>query len=128
MSLTVQLSDTDIAQAKLLSHLSNRPSKVQGDVFIWNGHLIDRAVAIVALLKVSNQVPVSDKVKQRMHYNYQQKFKHYSESEDLVSGFDEEPDIAARKWFNAICRIIKQSAEDLPISTVKQILLDLHRN
>jgi len=128
MTSTVQLSDTEINQAKLMSQLSGRPAHVKADVFVWNGRLIDRATAVVALLKTNNAVPVSDSVKMQMHYNYLQKFRSYEDSEDLMfDNPDRKPDENARIWFNAVCRAIKKP-EVLPNDVMKQILIDLHKN
>lgn len=128
MTSTAPLSDTEINQAKLLSQLSGRPAHVKEDVFIWNGCLIDRATAVVALLKTNNAVPVSDSVKMQMHYNYLQKFRLYEDSEDLMfDNPDRPPDENARIWFNAVCRAIKKP-EVLPNDVMKQILIDLHKN
>lgn len=130
MNSTAQLSDTEINQAKLLSQLSGRPAHVNADVFVWNGRLIDRATAIVALLKTNNAVPVSDSVKMQMHSNYLQKFRLYEDSDDLAFCFDNPdrpPDENARIWFNAVCRAIKKQ-EVLPNDLMKQILIDLHKN
>ena len=125
----VVFSDTEINQAKLLSQLSGRPARVGHDVFVWNGHLIDRATAIVALLKVNNQVPVSDSVKMRMHEAYRRRFKNYAASEDLAEeDIDTQPDTAARIWFNRVCRTIKGREESPSNELVKQILIDLHQN
>lgn len=126
MSLTAAFSDTDIAQAKLLSQLSDRPAKVQDDVFVWNGHLIDRATAIVALLKINNQVPVGDNVKIRLHEQYDRRFSQYRDTEDLVGVEGEDPPQSARIWFNILCRAIKGKNEPLPQDQVHRILVDLH--
>lgn len=129
MNLTAVYSDTDINQAKLISKLSGRPARVQDDVFIWNEHFIDRATAIVALLKVNNQVPVGDSVKIRLHEHYNRRFLEYGDTEDLVHvRTDDDPATAARIWFNIVCRTIKGASETLSSETVKQILIDLHRN
>ena len=100
MSLTAVFSDTDLGQAKLLSQLSGKPAKVQDDVFIWNGHMIDRATAVVALLKINNQVPVGDNVKIRLHEQYDRRFSQYRDTEDLVGVEGEDPPQSARIWFN----------------------------
>ena len=126
MNSTVVFSDTEINQAKLLSHLSGRPAKVAGDIFIWNGSLVDRATAIVAFLKVNNQVPVGDSVKMRLHQAYEQRFVDYADSEDLMGITDDHPDKSARIWFNLLCRIIKGKSEPLSKDVVRQILVDLH--
>lgn len=126
MNLMQVYSDTEINQAKLLSHLSARPALVRDDVFVWNGCLIDRATAIVALLKINNQVPVGDSVKLRLYRVYRERFMEYEMAEKLVSINDENPETAARIWFNIICRTIKGSSELLGPATVKQILVDLH--
>jgi hypothetical protein len=129
MNSTAVFSDTDINQAKLVSHLSGRPARVKDDVFIWNGHFIDRATAIVALLKVNNQVPVNDSVKIRLHNNYNARFLDHGNIEDMVHiRTDDDPETAARIWFNLVCRTIKGAHELLSAETVKQILIDLHRN
>jgi hypothetical protein len=129
MNSTAVYSDTDINQAKLISKLSGRPARVQDDVFIWNGHFIDRATAIVALLKVNNQVPVNDSVKIRLHNNYNNRFLNHGDIEDMVHiRSDGDPETAARVWFSIVCRTIKGASELLPSATVKQILIDLHRN
>lgn len=129
MNSTAVFSDTDINQAKLVSHLSGRPARVKDDVFIWNGHFIDRATAIVALLKVNNQVPVNDSVKIRLHNNYNARFLDHGNIEDMVHiGTDDDPETAARIWFNLVCRTIKGAHDLLSAETVKQILIDLHRN
>jgi hypothetical protein len=119
-------SDTDIGQAKLLSQLSGKPAKVQGDVFIWNGHIIDRATAVVALLKINNQVPVGDSVKMRLHQAYDTRFAAYEEQEELVKIVDDQPDKAARIWFNILCRKVKGTNTGMSPEEVKQILITLH--
>ena len=127
MTSMVAYSDTEIGQAKLLAQLSGRPAKVAGDVFIWNGHLIDRATAIVVLLKVNNQVPVGDSVKMRLHSAYNKRFAGYDET--LVDiAVDDQPDTAARIWFNTICRFTKTPNKELSADEVKNILIELHRN
>jgi hypothetical protein len=126
MNSTVVFSDTEINQAKLLSYLSGRPAKVAGDIFVWNGSLVDRATAVVAFLKVNNQVPVGDSVKMRLHQTYTNRFADYAEREDLAGIIDDHPDKAARIWFNLLCRIIKGKNEPLSNDVVKQILVDLH--
>ena len=126
MNSTDLLSDIDIAQAKLVSQLSNRPAKVQNDVFIWNGHLIDRATAIVALLKINNQVPVGDGVKQRLQQEYDRRFAAYDSEDSLTNINGDDPAQGARIWFNLLCRAIKNGSENLNKEQVKQILIDLH--
>ena len=129
MSLMDQLSDIEIGKAKLLSQLSGRPAHIAEDVFAWNGCLIDRATAIVALLKANNQVPVSDGVKMTMHQNFYDKFKDFEDTEDLVfNDTDRDPAVNARVWFNVVCRTVKKTTESLPNDVVKQILIDLHRS
>jgi hypothetical protein len=129
MNLTDQLSDIDIGQAKLLSLLSERPAHIVADVFVWNGCIIDRATAIVALLKANNHVPVNDGVKMRMHQNFYDKFKQLEETEDLVfNDYDKDPVANARIWFNLVCRVVKRKTDALPNEVIKQILIDLHRN
>ena len=129
MNSMVVFSDTEIGEAKLLSLLSGRPAKIKGDVFVWNGHLIDRATAIVALLKVNNQVPVNDQVKLRLKENYERKFEAYKITEDLADMNDSDPIASARGWFNFVCRIIaNKDKTPLNAEEVKSVLIELHRN
>lgn len=125
MNLTAQISDTDINQAKLISKLSGRPAHVYKDIFVWNGHLIDRATAIVLLLKTNNQVPVGDSIKLSMHKNYNAKFEQFKDCEHWADISHEEPDVAARMWFGLVGRELRR---ETPFSheQVKQILIDLH--
>lgn len=125
MNLTAQISDTDINQAKLVSKLSGRPAHVDGDIFVWNGHLIDRATAIVLLLKTNNQVPVGDSVKLNMHKNYNTKFQQFKDREHWADIAHDEADVAARMWFGLIGRELKRDVPFTP-DQVKQILIDLH--
>ena len=129
MNSMVVFSDTEIGEAKLLSSLSGRPAKIGYDVFAWNGHLIDRATAIVALLKVNNQVPVNDSVKLRLKENYERRFAAYKITEDLADINDNDPLASARIWFNFVCRIIANK-DKTPLSAdeVKGVLIELHRN
>jgi len=127
----VVFSDTEIGEAKLLSMLSGRPAKISGDVFAWNGHLIDRATAVVALLKINNQVPVSDGVKLRLKENYERKFAGYKLSEDFADINDDNPLTSARIWFSLVCNNIRVASKDkaqLKPEEVKSILIELHRN
>jgi hypothetical protein len=126
MSSTVVYSDTEIKQAQLLSQLSARPARVKEDVFVWNGCLIDRATAIVALLKINNHVPVGDSVKLRLYRIYQDRFSNYDLAERFTNINNDDANTAARIWFNVICRTVKGSSELLDSNTVKQILVDLH--
>lgn len=129
MNSMVVYSDTEIGEAKLLSMLSGRPAKIKDDVFAWNGHLIDRATAIVALLKVNNQVPVNDQVKLRLKENYERKFEAYKITEDLADINDNDPLASARIWFNFVCRIITpKDKTPLKPDEVKSVLVELHRN
>lgn len=127
MSSTVVFSDTEINQARLISHLSGRPAKVAGDVFVWNGSLIDRATAVVVFLKVNNQVPVPDSVKMRLQEAYQKRFAAYEDTEELVGITDEQPDKSARIWFSLLCKVIKGKDNTVSNELAKQILVDLHR-
>jgi hypothetical protein len=126
MNSTAVFSDIEISQAKLISHLSGRPAKVVDDVFVWNGSIMDRATAVVAFLKVNNQVPVGDSVKMRLHEAYNARFGQYEDSESLAGIIDDHPDKSARIWFNLLCRIIKGKSEPLSKEVVRQILVDLH--
>lgn len=129
MNLTQQLLDTEIGQAALLSSLSGKPALVFDDVFAWNGKVIDRSTAIIALLKVYNQVPVSDTVKVSAFEKYQKRFEPIKHSSFFVEVFSEDtkdPTIEAKIWFTKICYTIKGSVEELNKDSVKDILITLH--
>jgi len=129
MNLTQTLLDTELGQAALLSKLSGKPALVFDDVFAWNGKVVDRATAIMALLKVYNHVPVSDTVKLSAYKKYNNRFDPIRESDFFVKVYaDEDKDIAreARIWFSVMCRVIRGDIESLPKETVKQILVTLH--
>ena len=75
----LQPLDIDFNSANLISKLSGKPVHIQDDVFAWNGILIDRATAVVALLKIYNQVPVGDSIKLNTARKYADKFKNFEE-------------------------------------------------
>ncbi len=129
MNLTQNLLDTELGQAALLSKLSSKPALVFDDVFAWNGKVIDRATAVIALLKVYNHVPVSDTVKLSAYKKYNNRFDPIKESDFFVGIYaDEDKDIAreARIWFSVVCRTIQGSVTEMPKDVVKQILITLH--
>lgn len=128
MNVNYALSDADILAAKLLNKLSDKPTLVSADVFVWHGHLVDRATAVVALLKNNNQVPVSDHVKQQMQQNYNRRFSQYTDEKFLNVGSDENPSTSARIWFNFVCRELKGANPALPPEELKNLLIDLHKN
>ena len=128
MNSTAQLSATDISAAKLLNKLSDRPTLVADDVFVWHGHLVDRATAVVALLKTNNQVPVSDHVKMQMQHNYNKKFQQYTDEKFLNVASDEKPDASARIWFNYVCRELNAGKPVMTPESLKNVLMDLHKN
>jgi hypothetical protein len=123
--------DIDFNSANLISKLSSKPVHIQDDLFAWNGMLIDRATAIVALLKVYNQVPIGDSIKLNSARKYSDRFKHFEHLPMYVDVYATE-DIAnnvetlARIWFNKVCKIAKGDVNELPKETVKQILITLH--
>jgi hypothetical protein len=125
---TETLLDTDISAAKLLNKLSDRPTLVAADVFIWHGHLVDRATAVVALLKNNNQVPVSDNVKMQMQQNYNKRFQRHTDEGFLNVASDENPASSARIWFNYVCRELKGNNPVLTPEALKNVLIDLHKN
>jgi hypothetical protein len=115
-----QYSDTDIDQAALMSKLSGVPAQVQADVFVWNGVLVDRATAVVSLLKVYSQVPVSTSAKNQLYNKYIQKFNHEPRS---LSVTDDNSEI----WFYKLCKKIQGEVKTRTSEEVKQILIGLHR-
>jgi len=131
MNLTLQPSDIDFNSADLVSKLSGKPVHIQDDLFAWNGMLIDRATAIIALLKTYNQIPISDSIKLNSSRKYLEKFKNFEHLPMYVDVYAVE-DVAnsaetlARIWFNKVCKIAKGDVNELPKETVKQILVTLH--
>lgn len=123
MNLMAQYSDTDINQATLMSKLSGCPAQVCGDIFVWNGVLVDRASAIVALLKVYNQVPVSTSAKTRLHSKYIEKF-----GRDLLAVSADEDQHHVEIWFYKLCKKIQGDVKTRTNDEIKQILISLHRN
>lgn len=129
MNLTQNLLDTELGQAALLSKLSGKPALVFDDVFAWNGKIIDRATAIMALLKVYNHVPVGDTVKLSAYKKYNDRFDPIKDSDFFVKIYQEDgKDIAreARIWFSVVCRTIQGNVTEMPKDVVKQILISLH--
>lgn len=129
MNLTQQLLDTELGQAALVSKLSGRPQPVFDDVFAWNGKIVDKATAIIALLKVYNQVPVSDSVKISVFEKYTNRFDAIKQSDFFIDVyFDDTRDPAkeARIWFNKVCTAIKGDVAELDSNQIKDILITLH--
>jgi hypothetical protein len=129
MNLTQQLLDTELGQAALVSKLSGRPQPVFDDVFAWNGKIVDKATAIIALLKVYNQVPVSDSVKISVFEKYANRFDAIKQSDFFIDVyFDDTRDPAkeARIWFNKVCTAIKGDVAELDSNQIKDILITLH--
>jgi len=129
MNLTQRLLDTELGQAALISKLSGRPALVFDDIFAWNGKVLDRATAVVALLKVYNFVPVSDGVKMATFERYSNRFDSIKNSDYFIDiWFEDTRDAAkeARIWFNKLCTAIKGDVMELPKESVKQILVTLH--
>jgi hypothetical protein len=129
MNLTQRLLDTELGQAALISKLSGRPALVFDDVFAWNGKVIDRATAVLALLKVYNHVPVSDGVKMATFERYSNRFDSIKESDYFIDVYFEDtrdPAKEARIWFNKLCTAIKGDITEFPKESIKQILVTLH--
>lgn len=129
MNLTQQLLDTELGQAALVSKLSGKPAHVFDDVFAWNGKVVDKATAIIALLKVYNQVPVSDSVKISAFEKYSNRFSAIKQSDFFIDVYFEDtcdPAKEARIWFSKVCTTIKGDVTELPKETIKDILITLH--
>jgi hypothetical protein len=124
--------DIDFHSADLISELSGKPVHIQDDLFAWNGMLIDRATAVVALLKVYNQIPISDSIKLNSARKYLERFKHFENSPMYVNVYDTVEvtivgaETMARIWFNKVCKIIKGNVTEMPKDVIKQILVTLH--
>ena len=120
MSLTEHLLDTDaVGKAKLMSTLSGNPANVCDDVFVWNGHIMDRATAVVAMLKTYNQLPVTTQAKQKLYVNCKKKFG--TVTDDVT-----EEEIGANIWFHSKCLAIKESRATRTNEDIKQLLIYLH--
>lgn len=129
MNLTQQLLDTELGQAALISKLSGRPHPVFDDVFAWNGKIVDRATAVIALLKVYNQVPVSDTVKMSVFDKYAKRFEAIRSSDFFIDVyFDDtrDPATESRIWFNKVCAAVKGDVNELAKEQIKDILITLH--
>jgi len=128
MNSMEQLSDTDLGQAVLLSQLSGKPVNVVDNVFVWNGTIMDRATAIVVLLKAYNQVPINNNVTLSLYTKYQKTFEKYTDSGVYVSVYQGEADVQAmsRMWLSKIVKRAKGSIPTLTPESVKQILISLH--
>jgi len=128
MNSMEQLSDTDLGQAVLLSQLSGKPVNVVDNVFVWNGTIMDRATAIVVLLKAYNQVPINSNVALSLYTKYQKTFEKYADSGVYVSVYQGEADVQAmsRMWLSKIVKRAKGSIPTLTPESVKQILISLH--
>lgn len=124
MNLMAACSDTDIKQAALMSRLSGRPAAVTGDIFVWNGRIVDRASAVVALLKVYSQVPVSTAAKERLCNQYHQKFS--NEDSDFVISVDDASSTRSEIWFYKLCKAIKGEVAVRSETEIKEILIILH--
>jgi len=124
MNSTAACSDTDIKQAALMSRLSGRPAQVTGDVFVWNGRIVDRASAVVALLKVYSQVPVSTSAKVKLCDQYHQKFGH--DDSGFVISTDDTSSTRSEIWFYKLCKAIKGEVAVRTDTEIKEILISLH--
>lgn len=131
MNLMLQPLDIDFDSANLVSKLSGKPVHIQDDLFAWNGILIDRATAVVALLKTYNQIPIGDSIKLNSAKKYSDRFKNFEHLPMYVNVYVTE-DIAnnaetlARIWFNKVCKTVKGDVNELPKDVIKQILVTLH--
>lgn len=130
MYSTHPLSATDFGQAALISTLSGRPAHITDDLFAWNGKVVDRATAVVALLKIYNHVPVGDSIKINIYEKYHKRFSNYIDNDLFVSlrFTDKNTDRAtlSRIWFNQLCSVIRGDVAELSSDNVKQILVTLH--
>ena len=131
MNLMPQPLDIDFDSANLISKLSGKPVHIQADLFAWNGMLIDRATAVVALLKIYNQVPIGDGIKLNSSRKYLTRFKNFEHLPMYIDVYATEeiannPETLARIWFNKVCKIVKGDINELPKETIKQILVTLH--
>jgi hypothetical protein len=126
---TVQLLDTEIQHAALLSKLSGNPSLVRDSVFVWNGVLIDKSTAIVSLLKIYCQLPVSNAVKRSLYKNYRDKFTGLNakylvlqnENEETYTGGD-----IVDIWFYRLCKAVKGSVNQRSEESIKELMIQLH--
>jgi hypothetical protein len=125
MNSMAAFSDTEYKQAQLLSKLSGLPANVKDDVFVWNDKILDRATAIVALLKVYNQVPVGESAKRRLYRQYQTKFESVCK-ERKIQIQNEDSSESGSIWFYQVCKRIQGAATTRTSAEVKQIMIGLH--
>lgn len=123
MSSTDQPLDTDLQHAYLLSKLIDNPVKVDKDVYMWNGYVMDRETAVVALLKVYSQLPVSDSAKQSLFENYK---KRWQDNKYAVDPNKEEFSDRSGTWFFILCKNIKGKIYKRTPFDIKQQLITLH--
>lgn len=123
MSSMDQPSDTDLQHAYLLSKLIDNPVKVDKDVYMWNGYVMDRETAVVALLKVYSQLPVSDSAKKSLFENYK---KRWQDNKYAVDPNREEFSDRSGTWFFILCNGIKGKVRKRTPFDIKQQLITLH--
>jgi hypothetical protein len=123
MFSTAQYSDIELNQARLISKLSGRPAHIRDDVFVWNGSIIDRACAVVALLKVYSSLPVTSSAKEKLCKSYYEKFQN-ANSDFIID--QEKSEWNNDIWFYKICKRIKGEINERTESDIKEILIYLH--
>ena len=123
MNLMDRLSDTDLDHAYFLSKLVPNPVKVTDGVYIWNGILLDRETAVVILLKMYSQLPVSTSAIEKLFENYKKKYQYQKYAVKIVSEqiFDN-----PSNWFYHICYDIRGNVLTRTAEDIKQQLINLH--
>lgn len=126
MNLMVAPSIIDYKHAHLMSRLSDNPVKVVDDAYMWHGYAVDRATAVICLLKIYSQLPVNDKMKLRMYRNYMERWQS-NRYAVLYNDSDEKDPIAlSSMWFYRLCRKIKGNIQERSAEDIKNILVLLH--
>lgn len=118
-------SDIELGQAQLLSQLSGRPARVKDDVFVWNGYILDRPTAVIALLKVYSTLPVTNGAKERLYNSYYKRFQN-EETSFVINKNNENSDWTVETWFYKLCKRIKGKIDQRSNNEIKEILIYLH--
>jgi hypothetical protein len=127
-------SATEIGKATLISNLSGKPVNIRDDLFAWNNIVLDKDLAVVSLLKLYNQVPVSSSVKISLYTKYNDRFADIKDRPFFVGWDVDGPlyaktvdiTIASSIWFSRICNCVRGDVMTMDKGKVKEILVTLH--
>jgi hypothetical protein len=122
-----RLLDIEIEEARFLSLLSGDPVLVKDDIYIWNGVLVNRAAALVALLRIYCQLPVNNYLKTTLFRGYSIKFREVDEKYLLKNTLDDRYQIGEQGvWFYELCGRIKGNIDHRSEQDIKRLMILLH--